>query len=148
MASDPPTVMEEVFRLKEKANERYKKAVKGKPEVIASQNLYKEACHLYAQAIEAIGAYEVSQMEAAAITSSKLSLTLEEERLKPQLFLNLGMANAKLGEYLSCRQCCNVALHFCNDASAPLCDLPEMTDDIALLLPVVGYAYTGYLHMR
>lgn len=120
---------------KRQANEAFKKAsrISDPKDPKYTLNL-RESCVLYGRSIEEVGAREFSIFEGDRVGSKDL---VELQALKPQLFLNLAMANARLGDYAASRQCCNVAIYFCNEIFTPLSDLPEINLDIDVLIPVV-----------
>lgn len=136
--------MKKILDLKLEANGKYKAACNLNGKSNNNQDcddLLKESCHLYAKCIELLGSYEIDLLEEGrergdTIDSSD-NIYSQIEILKPQLFLNLGMANARLNDYISCRKCCNIALLFCNESHIPIYDLPSITEDIDVLLPVV-----------
>jgi hypothetical protein len=165
--------MQKILDIKLEANGKYKAACARGAAAARSEQWLKEACHLYAQAVEALGGLEIDLLQeqdqrddgvlgqghkqghkheheheqgcceadrggsdaAEAASTQKLA---QIGVLKPQLFLNLGMANARLGDFVSCRRCCNVALFFCNENHCPMYDLPAITEDTDLLLPLVS----------
>lgn len=137
--------MQRITELKTKANEKFKNACSAGEASQTGNTLLREACMIYAQAIEAIGSFEIDLLEAGRNAERESDPDFQQiEIVKPQLFLNLGMANAKLKDFTSCRRCCNVALYFCNESYVPLCDLPSITNDMDLLLPVVRCLYSCF----
>lgn len=137
--------MDTIDECKNKGNDNFKRASAMGGSDPRAASLLKEACLQYAKSIEALGSWEINILEEGKDLNSDESFG-KIEMLKPRLFLNLGMANAKLKDFVSCRRCCNVALLFCNESSTPLCDLPDILDDMAVLLPVVKFGLAERIH--
>ncbi len=108
-------------------------ALKNKGNTAFTNSRYEKACALYGECMEA--------MISAEKTTPALSQSAEFRKLKPVIFLNLAIANLKLGAYEGCRRCCNAAIVFCNKPTLDLSDLgidDDLTEDVILREPVAS----------
>ena len=108
--------MESIEALKKKGNDYY------------AMSKFEQACKSYGECLEAMIATENAQ--------SNVCISAEFCKLKYVIFLNLALANLKLGAREGCRRCCNAALVFCNNPLLELSDLgvdDDLTQDVALL---------------
>jgi hypothetical protein len=105
------------------------------------ESLLKEACIHYGKALEEMMRAEDEEVEKRGRSLSIAPVNQDDAmRLKQQLFLNLGMSNYSLHNYLECQRCCNAAMVFCNEPDLLLSDLGrdhDLTSTIHPLKPVV-----------
>lgn len=120
-------MMNELILLKENANKAFNKGLDTPSD---SKKFFIDACFRYGNCLEKI-------ME---IESSFSTIPIDLVCIKPNVLLNLGMANFHLKDFDACIQCCNAAITFCNDPElllGQMKSLNELRDRILPSEPVV-----------
>lgn len=120
--------MEQIKQLKEKGTSVFKLAESARVPSI-KKSLYRQACALYGDTIQAVLDYE----NQTHITSSNCTAT---GSLRPSLFLNLALANLKLLDFDAALLCCNASIQLINIPDLPLGQLEPGHISAVLAMPV------------